>query len=85
MASASTLAAISRRLEKLEQAEAGSLMPRYIVASFHEALPRDDADVCAATCRGERFTREANESLDEFFHRIASGAKAGAAALIFLE
>ena len=85
MPSASTLAAISRRLEKLELAEAGSVMPRYVLASFHDALPQHDAEVCAATCRGERYTREANESLDDFFTRIASGAKAGEGSLIFLE
>lgn len=85
MPSAATLAGLKRRLEKLEQAEAGSLMPRCLLVSFHEALPQHEPEIVAATCRGERFTRQANENLDDFFDRIASGAKAGEGSLIFLE
>ena len=85
MPSAATLAGLKRRLEKLEQAEAGGLMPRYVLVSFHEALPQHEPEIVAATCRGDRFTRRPNEPLDAFIDRMTAGAKAGEGSLIFLE
>lgn len=85
MPSAATLAGLKRRLEKLEQAEAGGLIPRYVLVSFHEAFPQHKPEIVTAICRGERYTRQPNEPLDAFIDRMTAGAKAGEGSLIFLE
>lgn len=85
MPSAATLAGLKRRLEKLEQAEAGGLIPRYVLVSFHDALPQHEPEIVTATVRGERYTRQPNEPLDAFIDRMTAGAKAGEGSLIFLE
>lgn len=86
MPSASTLAGLKRRLEKLEQAEAGGLMPRYMLVRFIEPpLPEHEPEIVTATCRGERYTRQPNEPLDAFIDRMTAGAKAGEGSLIFTD
>jgi hypothetical protein len=76
---------LRRRLQRLEEQQAPSRLPRYVLARFIDPVRTPEPIPRVVTCRGQRFTRLDHENLDAFVNRVIAGHKAGEGNLLLEE